>query len=452
MTTERLDLPSDFTFGTATASYQIEGGATEGGRGRSIWDDFCDEPGRITDGSSGAVACDHYHRMPEDVELMAGLGTDAYRFSFAWPRIQPDGTGAANAEGLDFYDRLIDALCDKGIAPVATLFHWDLPSALQAGGGWLNRDTTERFAAYTQVMADRFADRVALWLPVNEPVVVTMFGHALGRHAPGLALGLESLAAAHHLLLGHGRAVEVLRASGARAVGCVNNHTVVSPASDSADDAEAAALYDTIHNRMFADPMLLGSYPEPFASLLPGPVDDDLKVISAPLDAYGLNYYNPTSVAASDGSPETGGLPFKLIDIEGYPLTDFGWPVVPAGLTATLVQLKERYGDRLPPVHVTENGCSYAVGPGDDGAVHDTERIAYLDGHLRAVADARAQGVDVRGYYCWSLLDNFEWAEGFTQRFGLVHVDYDTLTRTPKDSYGWYRDTITATRAPDGLC
>ncbi|HET7277033.1 MAG TPA: family 1 glycosylhydrolase [Dermatophilaceae bacterium] len=453
-------LPQDFLFGTATASYQVEGAVTEGGRGRSVWDDFCDRPGAIRDGSSGTVACDHYHRYADDIALMKELGADAYRFSIAWPRIQPDGTGPANAEGLAFYDRLVDGLLEAGITPAATLFHWDLPSALEAGGGWLVRETALRFAEYAAIVAGHLGDRVRMWMPVNEPVIVTLLGYATGVHAPGRTLMLDAMPVAHHLLLGHGLAVQALRAAGAGSVGCAHNHTPVWPGSDDPADRGAADVYDVLHNRLFADPVLLGSYPSGMADGMPGPVAEDLAIISAPLDFFGFNYYRPTRVGAVDGpaARAAGGagpadlelsglpaLPFAMLPIEGYPRTGFGWPVVPEGLHEQLLILRDRYGDRLPPVFVTENGCAHAGGPGPDGKVHDPERITYLESHLDAVARAREDGVDVRGYFCWSLLDNFEWAEGYTQRFGLVHVDYDTLRRTPKDSFAWFAQRIRET-------
>lgn len=458
-----MPLPADFVFGTSTASYQIEGGAAAGGRGRSIWDDFCDRPGTIVDSSSGAVACDSFNRWDEDVDLLRGLGVDAYRFSIAWPRIQPSGSGEVNAEGLDFYDRAVDALLEAGVAPFATLYHWDLPSALQAKGGWMVRETAERFGEYAAIVGERLADRVAMWMPVNEPVVVTLLGHAVGIHAPGEARGFEALGAAHHLLLGHGLATRALRSVGARAVGTANNHTPVHAASDCDEDVSAAALYDTIHNRAFVEPILLGEYPHGMGEGMPGPVAEDLKIISEPLDAYGVNYYNPTKVGAP-GSPAViaalaaapqdeaalsmpEGLPFALVPVEATERTAFGWPVAPAGLTEVLVQLRDRYGDRLPPIHITESGCS-AHDIVEDGTVHDEARIRYLDTHLDAVAEAIDAGVDVRGYFVWSLLDNFEWAEGYTQRFGLVRVDFgEGETRTPKDSYAWLRERISATRS-----
>ncbi|MEI2775528.1 MAG: GH1 family beta-glucosidase [Tetrasphaera sp.] len=450
-------LPADFVFGVSTASYQIEGAVTADGRGRSVWDDFCDRPGAIVDGSSGAVACDSYHRYAEDVALIRGLGADAYRFSIAWPRVIPDGTGAVNPAGLDYYDRLVDALCDAGVKPCATLFHWDLPSPLEAVGGWVERDTAQAFAAYAQVVAERLADRVAMWCPVNEPVIVTQLGYGNGMHAPGKTLGLGALPVAHHLLLGHGLAVAALRAAGAAAVGAANNHTPVWPLSQEPADLVGAQFYDALHNRLFADPMLLGSYPDGFAALVPGPVADDLEIISAPLDFYGFNYYFPTLAGAPGGAGDpaidTSGLPFTIHRIEGYPRTDFDWPVVPDGLRELLVQLQQRYAEHLPPMYVTENGCADAVEPDASGRAADPERIAYLDGHLAAVAQAREEGARIDGYFCWSLMDNFEWAEGYTKRFGLVHIDLETGTRTPRDSYAWYRDYIAATRAsaPQGV-
>ncbi|HEX2895295.1 MAG TPA: GH1 family beta-glucosidase [Marmoricola sp.] len=440
-------LPQGFLFGTSTASYQIEGAATEDGKGPSIWDTFTAEPGRIIDGSSGAVACDHYHRYREDVALMARLGAQGYRFSIAWPRVQPTGSGAVNEAGLAFYDRLVDELLAHDIAPMATLYHWDLPQALetasdQGGGGWLNRDTAFRFGEYAAIVAERLGDRVTHWCPVNEPNVVTLMGYGMGIHAPGKALMFDALPVAHHALLAHGLAVQALRAAGATGVGSATNHCPVWPATDSDADRAAADLFDSLWNRLFADPMLLGRYPEGFAEAMPGPVEEDLRLISAPLDFYGLNYYNPMGVRAA---AEGADLPFDYSDVTGYPKTDFGWPVVPDGLREQLVLLKERYPD-LPPVIITENGCSYNMGPGPDGVVDDQPRIDYLDSHLRAVATAIEEGVDVRGYYCWSLMDNFEWGEGYTQRFGLVHVDYDTQVRTPKRSFDWYADLVRAHR------
>nr|WP_244360286.1 GH1 family beta-glucosidase [Microbispora triticiradicis] len=420
-----------FLWGTATASYQIEGAVAEDGRGPSVWDTFSHTPHKVRDGHTGDVACDHYHRYAEDVALMAGLGVDAYRFSIAWPRVLPTGRGRVNQAGLDFYDRLVDALHEKGIAPVPTLFHWDLPQALEDEGGWLDRDTSRYFADYAAVVADRLADRVSMWITLNEPFVHMVYGYALGMHAPGRALMLGALPAAHHQLLGHGLATQALRAAGARHVLITNNCTPVWAASGSEQDLAAAEAYDVLHNRLFNDPVLTGAYPDLSAYGVELPVKTgDLETIAQPLDGLGVNYYMPTRISGPGG----GDLPFEFEPISGHPVTAFGWPVVPGGLRELLGSLTARYGDALPPVYVTENGCSY------DG-LDDQERIAYLDGHIRAMREADA---DVRGYFVWSLLDNFEWAEGYHQRFGLVHVDFETLRRTPKASYHWFADFLKA--------
>ncbi len=455
------DLPTgfgpEFDWGVATASYQIEGAVTEGGRGPSVWDTFSHEPGRTKDGDTGDVACDHYHRYPEDIALMNDLGVGTYRFSFAWPRIQPEGSGPANPAGLDFYDRLVDGLLEAGVRPCPTLFHWDTPQALQDRGGWLDRDIADRFAEYAAILGERFADRIDQWATLNEPMVVTLYGHALGIHAPGQALMYDALPAAHHQLLAHGRATQALRAAGVRRVGIVNNLAPTWPASQSDDDRAAAALYDDLVNWTFTDPVLRGAYPESMTDLMvervaarvPGFDHDalaaDLGVIAQPLDWFGVNHYFPALIGApADPAAE---LPFDMGLVADVPYTDFGWPVVPEAFTELLLGLRDRYGAALPPLVITENGCSYAVGPDETGRVRDDRRIAYLDSYLRAALAAKEAGVDLRGYYCWSLLDNFEWGEGYSQRFGLVHVDFDTLVRTPKDSFAWYRDVIAANRA-----
>ncbi|WP_333761403.1 GH1 family beta-glucosidase [Streptomyces sp. IBSBF 2390] len=421
--------PDGFLWGVSTSAHQIEGAAED--RERSVWDDFTDVPGRVKDGSTAAVACDHVHRYREDVALLAGLGVNAYRFSVSWPRVNSPG-------GLDFYDRLVDELCAAGVRPVPTLFHWDLPASLD----WLRRDTAARFAAYVSVVAERLGDRVGTWITLNEPAEHTLLGHALGTHAPGRKLLFDALPAAHHQLLAHGLAVRALRAAGATDIGIANSHGPTWPASGAAADVAAAGFYDLLLNRLFAEPVLLGRYPDGMGELMPGDVESDLAVIGEPLDWYGVNYYAPTRVGApGGGESEYGGvtlpdeLPFSLREIEGRPVTDFGWPVVPEGLTELLCGFRERYGDRLPPIVVTENGCSYE-------GVDDQDRIAYLDAHLRALHAASKAGVDVRGYFVWSLMDNFEWAEGYARRFGLVHVDFTTQRRTPKASYHWFRDVL----------
>jgi beta-glucosidase len=440
--------PEGFLWGASTAAYQIEGAVTEDGRGPSIWDTFSHAEGRTKDGDTGDVAADHYHRWPEDVGLLAELGANAYRFSIAWPRIQPSGSGAANPRGLDFYDQLVDALAERGIAAVPTLFHWDLPQALEDEGGWLNRQTAYRFAEYTALVADRLGDRVKLWITLNEPFVHMAFGYSLGMHAPGRTLGLDALPVAHHQLLAHGLAARQLHDRGL-GVMIANNCTPVRPASEAEHDVAAAAAYDALHNRLFNDPILLGSYPdlsalgpEGYPSFIE---DDDLQIIGAPLAGLGINYYTPSVVGYADPAAN-GGLPFTLNQIEGAATTAFGWPVVPDGLRELLVGLRERYGSALPPVYITENGCSTNDVLTNDDRVHDDERIDFLAGHLRALHEAIEAGVDVRGYFTWSLIDNFEWAEGYSQRFGLTYVDYPTQRRVPKDSFYWLRDEIAAQR------
>ncbi|WBQ04505.1 GH1 family beta-glucosidase [Kribbella sp. CA-293567] len=448
--TAELAFGPDFVWGVSTSAYQIEGAVTEAGRGPSTWDTFCAEPGRILNGDTGAVACDHFHRYAEDVALMQRLGVDVYRFSFSWPRVQPGGKGLGNGAGLDFYDRLIDELLAAGIKPAPTLFHWDTPQELEDEGGWLNRDIADRFADYATILAERFADRVPLWMTINEPMVLTLIGYAVGGHAPGKQLSFEALPVAHHQLLAHGRAVQALRAGGASNIGIASNHAPTWPASDSAEDVEAAGLYDNLINWMFSDPILLGEYPAGIGDGMPGPVAEDLEIISTPIDWFGLNHYAPARVGAPTGNPDTAatdgipipaGLPFEPRALEGYAKTDFGWPIVPEAFGEILRTFKNRYGDRLPPIYITENGCAINDEP-VDGVVADQRRIDYLDSYLHSLKSAIDDGVDVRGYFQWSLLDNFEWSVGYSQRFGLIHVDYETLERTPKASYHWYRDLI----------
>jgi beta-glucosidase len=452
--------PEGFLWGAATSAYQIEGAVRDDGRGRSVWDDFCDEPGRIVDGSSGAVAVDHRHRMDEDVELMGRLGLDAYRFSVSWPRVQPGGKGPANQPGLDVYDQLVDKLCAQGITPVATLFHWDLPSELQAVGGWANRDTAHRFADYAALVYERLHDRVPLWVTVNEPRTYAFVGNAQGVHAPGLTDYDTAVAVVHHLLLGHGLATQALRAvdSGAT-VGLAPDPAPVIPRTDSPEDLEAARRIDGLVNRLFLDPVVKGGYPDDVradleAHLVPVLRDGDEAEIGPSVDFLGVNYYRPYLVAAPgtvrDRAPDEQGEPGGMLwpgaeEVRflgnGEPLTDNGWIIDAEAFTLLLTTLSRDYPGI--PLYVTENGAAYNDGP-VDGVVADDRRTTYLEKHIAAVGEAIAAGADVRGYFVWSLMDNFEWERGYTQRFGIVHVDFDTQERIPKASALWYRSVIEA--------
>jgi beta-glucosidase len=424
--------PEDFVWGVATSAYQVEGAAQEDGRGESIWDAFCRLPGAIKDGSSGERACDHYHRIGEDVGLMASLGVNAYRFSVAWPRVQPLGAGAWNEKGFEFYDRLIDALCERGIAPYLTLYHWDLPQALQEGGGWMNRDTVGRFVDYAAEVARRFGGRAASIATHNEPWVVAVLGHEAGIFAPGLKSQKAAMQVAHHLLLSHGLALRALRAQQCTApLGIVLNQAPIHPATDSPEDLAKARLDDGLTIRWYMDALLRGCYPDDVLAFLGGDAPQiapgDMEAIRQPLDFLGINYY--TRHLSGTGAPLE---PVK----SGKEVTDMGWEVFPGGLTELLQRLDADYS--LPPIYITENGAAYR----DrlvDGRVADPDRIRYLRSHIAAMADALESGVDVRGYFVWSLLDNFEWADGYSKRFGLVHVDYATQRRTLKDSALWYR-------------
>jgi len=436
----------DFLWGVATAAFQIEGAVGEDGRGRSIWDTFAHTPGRIAGGDTADVACDHYHRYAEDVRLMARLGVGAYRFSVSWPRIQADGRGAPDQRGLDFYRRLVDELLTYEITPCLTLYHWDLPQALEDAGGWLSRDTAERFADYAALVAGALGDRVPLWITLNEPFVVAAFGYALGFHAPGQALLGGSFPATHHQLLGHGLAVPALRAAlpaGAQ-VGITHNLLPSWPATDSPDDVAAAKRLEDLQIHTYVGSVLRGRYPDRLADIFPGSDlsvirDGDLDTIAAPLDFLGVNYYSPMVVKAAAPDNPIG---FDFAALPGVPVTSFGWPVVPEAFTELLTSLQSWYGDVLPPIYITENGACYDDVPGPDGFVQDDDRIAYVSDHLDALARAIEAGVDVRGYFLWSLLDNFEWAEGYSKRFGLVRVDYETQARTPKASFEWYRARV----------
>jgi beta-glucosidase len=453
--------PTGFLWGAATASYQIEGATTAGGRTPSIWDTFAQVPGAVIGGDTGDVACAHYYRMPDDVALMASLNLGAYRFSAAWPRVRPDG-GSPNQTGIDFYARLVDELLAAGITPWATLYHWDLPQALEDNGGWTNRDTAYRFADYALTLYDAVGDRVPYWTTMNEPWCSAFLGYTGGQHAPGRQEGVAGLVAAHHLMLGHGLVVDELRRRGTTAdLGITLNLTVADPFDPTEPaDVQAAHHVDQLWNRVFLDPILRGSYADDLHAITAGTTwrgkpweefvhDGDLAVISSPIDVLGVNYYHGDGASGRPhpeeqllgsriehptrpvGSPFPGGddLTFPR---RGYPVTGLDWEVQPDGLTRLLVRLHEEYD--VPPIYITENGAAYDDVVGLDGSVHDPERWVYIDAHLRAVHAAIAAGVDVRGYFAWSFLDNFEWAYGYGQRFGIVHVDYRNQRRTPKTS------------------
>ena len=444
-----LMFPPGFAWGAATAAFQVEGATTVDGRTDSVWDVFARRPGAVVGGDTGEPGADHYRRYGEDVDLMRRIGLGAYRFSLAWPRIRPDG-GAPNAAGLAFYDRLVDRLLEAGIEPWATLYHWDLPQALEDLGGWASRDTAFRFAEYAETVLARLGDRVASWSTLNEPWCAAMLGYAGGVHAPGRTDHAAAVAATHHLLLGHGLAIDVIRglAPGVPAGITLNLYPVRPHDPASAEDVEACRRIDGLQNRLFLDPVLRGGYPDDLlADLAPfGLEARDNEIIGAHVDWLGVNYYRDYRVA---GTPVPGSFPagpewVGAQDVHFVPdlaaaRTASGWEVQPAGLTDALLQVHQDY--RPVPLYVTENGAAY---PDElrDGDIADTDRIAFLDSHLRAAHDAVQAGVDLRGYFYWSLLDNFEWAEGYAKRFGLVHVDYATQRRTPKQSAFWYSGVI----------
>jgi beta-glucosidase len=429
--------PVGFRFGVAMAAYQIEGAVDEDGRGPSIWDTFCRRPGAVAGGDTGDVACDHYHRWRDDLDLMASLGIESYRFSISWPRVQPDGRGPLNRAGVDFYKRLCLGLRERGIEPVATLYHWDLPQARQAVGGWAVRDTAERFAEYAGLMGDELD--VDAWITHNEPWVVAFLGHAEGVKAPGIRDWPTALRASHHLLLSHGWAVEAL--SGRR-VGITLNLAPVR-----SDDAAAAARMDGYLNRWFLDPVFRGWYPEDMVEHYErryGPFDvvrdGDLAAISAPIDFLGINYYFPQRVRSD---PTRQPLEISSV-LPPPPTTAMGWEVDPDGLHELLLRVRRDYGS--VPIYITENGAAFEDGPVVNGTLEDPRRVDYLAAHLGALARAIADGVDVRRYFAWSMLDNFEWEHGYSKRFGLVYVDYATQRRVPKRSALWYRDLIGSAR------
>jgi beta-glucosidase len=442
----RATFPDDFVWGSATSSYQIEGATEEDGRGESIWDRFASARSNIADGSSGAVACDHYHRWRDDIRLMQELGHRAYRFSIAWPRLFPRGRGAPNERGLDFYSRLVDGLLAAGIAPYVTLYHWDLPQALEDEGGWPKRSTADAFVEYASAVARRLGDRVHHWITHNEPWCASMIGYENGRHAPGLRDGKLAVAASHHLLLSHGRATEAIRSHDPRAeVGITLNLSPVVPASNRPRDAEARRHHDGYVNRWFLDPLFRAEYP---ADMVRDYVDKgyltkegltfveagDMAAIATPIDFLGVNYYTRAIVSGSAEAVEPAAVPPSVEQ------TEMGWEVYPRGMLETLLRVHLEY--RPAKIYITENGASYSTAPDERGRVADAARLRYVRDHLLAAHRAIEMGVPLKGYFLWSLLDNYEWQHGYTQRFGMTWVDYATQKRIPKDSALWYRRVI----------
>ena len=435
-------VPEPFVWGVATAAYQIEGAVHADGRGPSIWDTFSHTPGRVLNGDTGDVACDHYYRWREDLQLLRDLGVGAYRFSIAWPRIIPDGTGAVNAAGLDWYERLVDALLEAGIQPWVTLYHWDLPQPLEDAGGWPNRATADAFERYAEVVGRCLGARVERWITLNEPWCSAFLGYLSGEHAPGRRDPRLALSAAHTLLLAHGRAVDALRAaSPAAQIGIVLNPSQVEAASEAEADVAAARRVDGYHNRWFLDPLYGRGYPadmlEHFAPHFAPPAPEDLRAIAAPTDFLGVNYYQPSIVRAEPSEPFLGARGVRLPD---EPVTEMNWIVRPRGLRQLLARLHREYP--VGSLAVTENGAAYSDAPSADGRLHDAERTRYLADHVAAIGEAVELGVPVIGYFVWSLLDNFEWARGYSSRFGLVYVDYSTQRRLLKDSGRWYRSLV----------
>lgn len=424
--------PKDFVWGVATSAFQIEGATDADGKGPSIWDTFCQVPGAIADASDGSVACEHYVRCAEDLDLIAKLGVNAYRFSTSWPRVQPTGSGAWSDKGLDFYERLVDGLLERGIAPYLTLNHWDLPEALQAKGGWANRDTAHHFVDYALGMHARLGDRVASIATHNEPWVMSVLGHETGIFAPGIKHRATAMQVAHHLMLSHGMALRALREVGCKAsLGMVLNLSPIEPATDSAADKAKARLEDGRLVRWYMDPLFKGAYPADVLEhlLADSPVvqPGDMDIIQTPMDFLGINYYSRTVASAA--------APWDVYK-SGLEVTDMDWEVYPQGLTALLLRLHQDYA--VPPMFITENGGAFKD-PLINGQVHDADRTRYLQTHIDAVQRAMAQGVNMGGYMVWSLMDNFEWASGYAKRFGIVHVDYATQKRTLKDSARWYQ-------------
>jgi beta-glucosidase len=447
--TTSIPFPKDFWWGAATSSYQIEGAWNEDGKGESIWDRFARTPGKIKDGDTGDVACDSYHRWREDIALMRALNLNSYRFSIAWPRIQPSGAGPANPKGIDFYSKLVDALLEAKIRPLLTLFHWDLPQALEEAGGWPNRETADRFADYAAIVARALGDRVADWILLNEAVVFTTDGYLSGKKAPGRKSLPATLRATHTANLAQGKGFRALKAVRPQAhVGSAFSMSPCEAATDSKADNLAAARAHAFRNVWFLEPALKGRYPHAFSifpSYLMGIKSGDMEQVRTPLDFIGINVYDRTIVSAPSISarlfnPQFWLLPAKMNRGVAGPKTDLGWEVWPKAMYDAVMQTTHDY-DR-PVIEITENGCAYSDGPSAEGLIHDSRRISYLQAHLSSLAQAIRDGADVRGYHHWSLMDNFEWEEGFSQRFGLVHVDYKTQKRTVKDSEKWYAEVV----------
>ena len=448
--------PTNFLWGAATAAYQVEGAAAEDGRGLSIWDTFSHTPGKTDNGDRGDVACDMYHRYPADIEIMRGLGIKGYRLSISWSRLFPNGDEVREERGFAFYDNLINNLLAQGITPYITLYHWDLPQALEDKGGWRSRETVAAFGKYAAAVAAHFGDRVKHFAPINEPWCVAWLGHGLGVHAPGISDRATAFKVAHHTVIAHATAVNAMRAVRSDLkIGPVLNQANY-PADDPSDpvQAHASAILDAVQNRWWMDAIFYGKYPEilveEFGSefldaILPG----DMELAQTPNDWLGINYYFDTRVGASDSAKtvEFDNSALLGLTIDSTPvgeLTDMGWPITPAGLSGMLVRWHKEFGERLPQIFITENGCAYPDGPDQNGKINDQRRISYLDKHLNALLDAIAQGVNIGGYFQWSLLDNFEWSLGYQKRFGIVHVDYNTQKRTPKESAHWYSEVIKA--------
>ncbi len=435
---ERYTFPADFEWGTATASYQVEGAVREDGRSDSIWDVFSREPGKVHMGADGSVACDQYHRYEEDIALIASLGFKAYRFSIAWPRVIPDGTGGVNDAGLDYYRRLCDCIHAHGMKATATIYHWDLPAVLQETGGWTNRGIVDAFTAYADACFRGLGDRVDSWITVNEPFCVTYLGYYYGEHAPGHCSLDETIAAIHHVNLAHGRTVELYRKTGLKApIGITWNLSTPRPYDSSAESARAAEYAIAVKSRVFTDPVLRGCYPELVKELgFRFPEEKgDMEIISQPIDFIGLNYYSEDAVRYSETEP----FRFRTAP-DWHPVTDMGWPIVPDGLLRQLRWISSESGNI--PMFITENGSAEPDTVTPDGRVHDPGRIDYLRKHFKAAAEAVSEGLNLRGYYIWSFIDNFEWAKGYSKRFGIVYCDYTTLERIPKDSAYFVKDVI----------